>query len=46
LRDKPGELAICSDDEDALVMVRMFLGLDERPTMSSLSTQEPAELRR
>jgi sulfate permease, SulP family len=46
LRDEPGKLAICSDGDEALLVVRIFLGLDERPPASStLGDREEVELR-
>ena len=30
-REEPGKLAICADDDEALLLVRLYLGLDDRP---------------
>jgi SulP family sulfate permease len=46
LRDSPGKLAICGDDDEALLIVRLFLGLDERtPASATRADREPAETR-
>jgi hypothetical protein len=32
LREEPGKLAICADDDEALLVVRIFLGIADRPS--------------
>jgi SulP family sulfate permease len=31
LHEQPGKLALCEDDDEALLIVRIYLGLDEQP---------------
>jgi SulP family sulfate permease len=42
MREQPGKLAICSDDDEALLVVRLYLGLDVKPSEVAPSAREPA----
>jgi SulP family sulfate permease len=42
MREQPGKLAICSDDDEALLVVRLYLGLDVKPSDVAPADREPA----
>jgi len=39
VREEPGKLAICADDDEALLLVRMYLGIADHPSTAPASVQ-------